>query len=81
MRIRLISADNKLGYICSQTFGKMFTKAEGDEISPRSSMFRLGIGHRSFQYRRSPCYRSKRPGAIFWMWILPYVGCCIKYVK
>ena len=24
----------KLGYICSQTFGKMFTKAEGDEISP-----------------------------------------------
>ncbi len=24
----------KIGYICSQTFGKMFTKAEGDKISP-----------------------------------------------
>lgn len=73
----------KIGYICSQTFGKMFTKAEGDKISPfAAACSALGSAIGASNIVGVPvAIALGGPGAIFWMWILAIVGCCTKYVE
>ncbi|WP_425757309.1 alanine/glycine:cation symporter family protein [Ihubacter sp. rT4E-8] len=73
----------KLRYICSQTFGKMFVKAEAGKISPfAAACSALGSSIGASNIVGVPvAIALGGPGAIFWMWIIAIVGCCTKYVE
>lgn len=73
----------KIGYICSQTFGKMFAKAEKGKISPfAAACSALGASIGASNIVGVPvAIALGGPGAIFWMWIIALVGCCTKYVE
>ena len=73
----------KIGYILSQTFGKMFSKAEKGKISPFAaacSALASSIGASNI-VGVPVAIAMGGPGAIFWMWIIAIVGCCTKYVE
>ena len=74
---------SKLGYICSQTFGKMFVRAEEGKISPfAAACSALGASIGASNIVGVPvAIALGGPGAIFWMWIVALVGCCTKYVE
>lgn len=71
-------------YICSQTFGKMFKKAEKEgDISPFSAAtaaLASSIGASNIVGVPSAIGLGG-PGAIFWMWILAILGCGTKFVE
>lgn len=72
----------KVGYICSQTFGKMFSKnTEG--VSPfAAACSALGATVGASNIVGVPvAIAMGGPGAVFWMWIIAIVGCCTKYVE
>lgn len=73
----------KLGYILSQTFGKMFQKAEKGKISPfAAACTALGSSIGASNIVGVPvAIALGGPGAIFWMWIIAVVGCCTKYCE
>ena len=73
----------KIGYICSQTFGKMFTKAEGDKISPfAAACSALGSAIGASNIVGVPvAIALGGPGAIFWMWVSALFGMCTKYAE
>ena len=73
----------KIGYICSQTFGKMFAKKQGDGVSPfAAACSALGASIGASNIVGVPvAIALGGPGAIFWMWIIAIVGCCTKYVE
>ena len=73
----------RLRYICSQTFGKMFVKAEAGKISPfAATCSALGSSIGASNIVGVPvAIALGGPGAIFWMWIIAIVGCCTKYVE
>lgn len=73
----------KIGYICSQTFGKMFMKAEKGKISPfAAACSALGSSIGASNIVGVPvAIALGGPGAILWMWIIAIVGCCTKYVE
>ena len=74
---------SKLGYICSQTFGKRFVRAEEGKISPfAAACSALGASIGASNIVGVPvAIALGGPGAIFWMWIVALVGCCTKYVE
>lgn len=73
----------KLGYIFSQTFGKMFQKAEKGKISPfAAACTALGSSIGASNIVGVPvAIALGGPGAIFWMWVIAVVGCCTKYCE
>ncbi|MEG0292031.1 MAG: amino acid carrier protein [Anaerovoracaceae bacterium] len=74
----------KFGYICSQTFGKMFGKAEKEgEISPFSAaVAALASSIGASNIVGVPvAIALGGPGAIFWMWVLAIIGCGTKFVE
>lgn len=73
----------KIGYICSQTFGKMFAKTEKGKVSPfAAACSALGASIGASNIVGVPvAIALGGPGAIFWMWIIAIVGCCTKYVE
>ncbi|MEG0292036.1 MAG: amino acid carrier protein [Anaerovoracaceae bacterium] len=82
LRIGLVQI-SKFGYICSQTFGKMFGKAEEGEISPFSAaVAALASSIGASNIVGVPvAIALGGPGAIFWMWILAIIGCGTKFVE
>lgn len=72
----------KIGYICSQTFGKMFSKSE-DGVSPfAAACSALGASIGASNIVGVPvAIALGGPGAVFWMWIIAIVGGCTKYVE
>lgn len=72
----------KIGYINSQTFGKMFSKSE-EGVSPfAAACSALGASIGASNIVGVPvAIALGGPGAIFWMWIIGIVGCCTKYVE
>ena len=53
----------RFGYICSQTFGKMFQKAEKGKISSFGAAC-AALDHRVLQHSRSACgHRPRRTGS------------------
>lgn len=73
----------KLGYIFSQTFGKMFQKSEDGNISSfAAACTALGSSIGASNIVGVPvAIALGGPGAIFWMWIIAIVGCCTKYCE
>ncbi|MEG0918767.1 MAG: amino acid carrier protein [Anaerovoracaceae bacterium] len=82
LRIGVIQV-TKFGYICTQTFGKMFGKAEEGEISPFSAaVAALASSIGASNIVGVPvAIALGGPGAIFWMWILAIIGCGTKFVE
>ncbi len=73
----------RFGYICSQTFGKMFQKAEDGKISSfGAACAALGSTIGSSNIVGVPvAIALGGPGAVFWMWCIAIVGCCTKYCE
>lgn len=73
---------SKIGYINSQTFGKMFSKSE-DGVSPfAAACSALGASIGASNIVGVPvAIALGGPGAVFWMWVIAIVGCCTKYVE
>ena len=73
----------KFSYICSQTFGKMFQKAEEGKISPfAAACSALGSSIGASNIVGVPvAIALGGPGAVFWMWLIAIVGCCTKYCE
>lgn len=73
-------------YICSQTFGKMFTKKDPNDpnaIAPWSAAFAAlasTIGASNI-VGVPVAIAFGGPGAVFWMWVLAVLGCATKYVE
>ncbi len=71
----------KFGYICSQTFGKMFAKAEEGQVSPFSAAcaaLASSIGASNIVGVPAAIVMGG-PGAVFWIWVIALVGCATKY--
>ena len=73
----------KIGYIFSQTFGKMFQKSEDGNISSfAAACTALGSSIGASNIVGVPvAIAMGGPGAVFWMWIIAVVGCCTKYCE
>lgn len=73
----------KIGYILSQTFGKMFQKSEDGNISSfAAACTALGSSIGASNIVGVPvAIAMGGPGAVFWMWIIAVVGCCTKYCE
>ncbi len=74
----------KVSYIFSQTFGKMFSKAEKKgEITPFSAaVAALASSIGASNIVGVPvAIAIGGPGAIFWMWVLGIIGAGTKYVE
>ena len=73
----------KFGYICSQTFGKMFSKAEEGEVSPFSAAcaaLASSIGASNIVGVPAAVVMGG-PGAVFWIWLIALIGCGTKYCE
>ena len=73
----------KFGYICSQTFGKMFQKGGDGEISPFSAAcaaLASSIGASNIVGVPAAVVMGG-PGAIFWIWLIALIGCGTKYCE
>ncbi len=73
----------KFGYICSQTFGKMFAKTGEGEVSPFSaacSALASSIGASNIVGVPAAVVMGG-PGAIFWIWLIALIGCASKYCE
>lgn len=73
----------KFPYICSQTFGKMFSKTGDGEVSPFSAAcaaLASSIGASNI-VGVPVAIALGGPGAIFWMWVLAILGCATKYAE
>lgn len=71
------------GYICSQTFGKMFAKAGEGEVSPFSAAcaaLASSIGASNIVGVPAAVVLGG-PGAVFWIWLIALIGCGTKYVE
>ena len=71
----------KFGYICTQTFGKMFAKAGDGEISPFSAAcaaLASSIGASNIVGVPAAVVMGG-PGAVFWIWLIALIGCGTKY--
>ena len=76
----------KFPYICSQTFGKMFSKPDSDDpnaVSPFSAaVAALASSIGASNIVGVPvAIAYGGPGAVFWMWVLAILGCATKYVE
>ncbi len=76
----------KFPYICSQTFGKMFSKVDSDDpnaVSPFSAaVAALASSIGASNIVGVPvAIAYGGPGAVFWMWVLALLGCATKYVE
>ena len=73
----------KIKYIFSQTFGKMFQKAEEGKISTfAAACTALGSSIGASNIVGVPvAIALGGPGAVFWMWVIAIVGCCTKYCE
>ena len=73
----------KFGYICSQTFGKMFGKATDGEVSPFSAAcaaLASSIGASNI-VGVPVAIAMGGPGAVFWIWLIALIGCATKYTE
>ena len=73
----------KFSYICSQTFGKMFSKSEEGEVSPFSAAFAAlasSIGASNIVGVPAAVVMGG-PGAVFWIWLIALIGCGTKYCE
>ena len=73
----------KFGYICSQTFGKMFAKAGEGEVSPFSAAcaaLASSIGASNIVGVPAAVVMGG-PGAVFWIWLIALIGCGTKYCE
>lgn len=73
----------KFGYICSQTFGKMFAKKEKDEVSPMAAAcaaLASSIGASNI-VGVPVAIAMGGPGALFWIWLIALIGCATKYCE
>ncbi|MDO5062099.1 MAG: sodium:alanine symporter family protein [Peptostreptococcaceae bacterium] len=73
-------------YICTQTFGKMFSKPDSNDpnaVSPFSAaVAALASSIGASNIVGVPvAIAFGGPGAIFWMWVLAILGCATKYVE
>lgn len=73
-------------YVCSQTFGKMFSKPKTDDpnaVSPFSAaVAALASSIGASNIIGVPvAIAYGGPGAVFWMWILAILGCATKFVE
>lgn len=74
----------RFGYICSQTFGKMFGRAKNKgEISPFSAaVAALASTIGASNIVGVPvAIAMGGPGAIFWMWVIALIGAGTKFVE
>lgn len=72
------------GYICSQTFGKMFSKGGGDgSVSPfAAACTALASSIGASNIVGVPvAIALGGPGAVFWIWILAILGMATKYTE
>ncbi len=75
---------HKFGYICSQTFGKMFGKADEESgVSPFSAaVAALASSIGASNIVGVPvAIALGGPGAIFWMWVLGILGAGTKFIE
>lgn len=73
----------KFGYICSQTFGKMFAKTGDGEISQFSAAcaaLASSVGASNI-VGVPAAIALGGPGAVFWIWLIALIGCGTKYVE
>ena len=73
----------RFGYICSQTFGKMFAKAGEGEVSPFSAAcaaLASSIGASNIVGVPAAVVMGG-PGAVFWIWLIALIGCATKYTE
>ena len=73
----------RFGYICSQTFGKMFAKAEDGKVSPFSAAcaaLASSIGASNIVGVPTAVVMGGT-GAVFWIWLIALVGCATKYTE
>ena len=73
----------KFGYICSQTFGKMFSKAGEGEVSSFSAAcgaLASSIGASNIVGVPAAIVMGG-PGAVFWIWLIALIGCGTKYCE
>ena len=73
----------KFSYICSQTFGKMFSKSEEGEVSPFSAAcaaLASSIGASNIVGVPAAVVMGG-PGAVFWIWLIALIGCGTKYCE
>ncbi|MCG4732350.1 amino acid carrier protein [Casaltella massiliensis] len=73
----------KFGYICSQTFGKMFAKAGDGEVSSFSAAcgaLASSIGASNIVGVPAAVVMGG-PGAVFWIWLIALIGCGTKYCE
>ena len=73
----------KFGYICSQTFGKMFSKAGEGEVSSFSAAcgaLASSIGASNIVGVPAAVVMGG-PGAVFWIWLIALIGCGTKYCE
>ena len=73
----------KFGYICSQTFGKMFQRGGDGEVSPFSAAcaaLASSIGASNIVGVPAAVVMGG-PGAIFWIWLIALIGCGTKYCE
>lgn len=71
-------------YVCSQTFGKMFSKGSGEgEVSPfAAACTALASSIGASNIVGVPvAIALGGPGAIFWIWILAILGMATKYTE
>ena len=76
----------KFPYVCSQTFGKMFSKPDSSDpnaVSPFSAaVAALASSIGASNIVGVPvAIAFGGPGAIFWMWVLAILGCATKFVE
>ena len=73
----------KFGYICTQTFGKMFAKTTDGEVSPFSAAcaaLASSIGASNI-VGVPVAIAMGGPGAVFWIWLIALIGCATKYTE
>ncbi len=73
----------KFGYICGQTFGKMFAKVEEGQVSPFSAAcaaLASSIGASNIVGVPAAIVMGG-PGAVFWIWLIALIGCATKYAE
>ena len=73
----------KFGYICSQTFGKMFAKREEGKMSSFTvacTALASTIGASNI-VGVPVAIALGGPGAVFWIWLIALIGCATKYTE
>ena len=73
----------KFGYLCSQTFGKMFSKSEEGGVSSFSvacTALASSIGASNI-VGVPVAIALGGPGAVFWIWLIALIGCATKYTE